>query len=269
MANKIDVKVRIPDNGSISKATLKVSISLIDGDKMEYLKQHFFSPATVVPDVYRYKVYIKQDDLILGQHLKSDVSDTRFFDHKASRYKKSIVLLLESPHSKEYYCENEEMLPIAPAQGITGNNLHLYISNYIKKATQVCNLNLGSYPIIIVNPIPWQTSLHYVLENQREIQKKEKKEIKEEVWRKIWETEGVQKYFKSRLDRYNPKLFINACTGGKFSNDDLDSTQLNYLVYKYLRDNYEGVPIVNTCHPSSPHFRTMEEDRQPKHFWIV
>lgn len=264
--DRVKVEVNIGDNESsiMQTTTLKVYKHLIDPRKMEYLEKDFFSPCTMVPDVYRYIAFIKKGELTLGQHLKSDVRCTRFLDHRAHSYPKSMVLLLESPHSNEYCYRNDEMYPIAPAQGTTGDNLHLLIYTYLKKAIPDCVIKDGFYPVIIVNPIPWQTSLDYVLMNCGKMNKT----VKEEVWRKIWVVPGVKEHFKTRLDSYKPRLFINACTGGKFSRDE-SKTTLNNLVYRYLHANFSDVKIVNTYHPSSPSFCSMNDHGQPRNYWIV
>lgn len=178
--SEIEVNVFF-DNNETQVTYLNIDKSLIAHGKMRYLEKDFFSPGTMVPDVYRYIAFIKNGELTLGQHLKSDIPCTRFFDHTTCNYPKSIVLILESPHSEEYCYRNDVMYPIAPAQGATGDNLHLFIYNYIKKAILDSGIKDGFYPVIIVNPIPWQTSLDYVLVNRGKMNKT----VKEEVWCKM------------------------------------------------------------------------------------
>jgi len=69
------------------------------------------------------------------------------------------------------------------------------------------SLDPGNYPFLIVNPIPYQTSLFHLLGL-----KKIDVALRNEVWMRLWELKAIRDFFIQRLDGYQPKLIINACT---------------------------------------------------------
>lgn len=132
-------------------------------------------------------------------------------DKVRCNFARTIVLLLESPHTDEY---DDDMNPKVPACGSTGRQLsgcrtnsaqrHIdWIATHLKE--NFIKL-LGCYPLILCNPIQYQTSLHHLLGNNW------KRKIRNDVWKQIWEIPAVKKDFISRFEKYNPALIINACT---------------------------------------------------------
>ncbi len=124
---------------------------------------------------------------------------------------KSIVLILESPHKYEY---TAFMNPLVPANGSTGSQIVGYrkdkrtrhIEWIVEQFTEsFAELN-SRYPLVLCNPIQYQTSLNYLLGG------KLNKAIRNDVWKQIWKIPAVEKDFISRLIKYNPALIINACT---------------------------------------------------------
>lgn len=93
------------------------------------------------------------------------IQASRYNDKKLTDSgEKSIIILLESPHKGEYDYSNGLIKPIAPAQASTGKNIENNIVKVLRDLVldYSCKLNNGTYRLLIVNPIPYQTSLHYL-----------------------------------------------------------------------------------------------------------
>lgn len=84
--------------------------------------------------------------------------------------------------------------------------------------------------IVIINPVPYQTSLNY-LSN-----KGMNSEVKEQVWRIIWNSEDYQKNLARKFNNFkNIDLIINACTQvfqPTVTNFLLNSIVCNSSIYK-------------------------------------
>ena len=189
-----------------------------------------FSEIKKVPDVCRGQVNITNGKASYESMCNNNgeagfCGNSRFHDKKPENIKNSIVLLLESPHVDEY---DEDFNPIAPAQGMTGCAINLKISECLNDIFNMCpyaKVDDGEYPLIIGNPIQWQTSLHHIL--GLNLWEQTGKSIRNKVWRTIWEQVCVKNDFNDRLKSYGSVLIINACTSG-----------LKDLVKKYLKEHY-------------------------------
>jgi hypothetical protein len=232
-----------------------------DEDDITDICTKFFVTKNLVIDVSRYYALIKNRkvrSLICNE--AKDFPCSQYFDIDPFKSNGAIVLILESPHKDEYcYC-HDKIHPIAPAQGSSGENIEHFLKIHIQYAVKNDLLSDGCYPIIIANPIQWQTSLwHY---HRKGI--KSSGYIRNDVWLALWNCEGdlVKNDFVKRLDSYQPVLVINACTGKskdyehdiivKASSDTKEaSIPIHYHVenmIKRLKRNYKTISIY---HPAS------------------
>lgn len=182
--------------------------------------------------------------------------------------KKTIAIILESPHKEEY--NNENFKP-APALGTTGTNLSNYFQEIINS---VENLEDGEYRIILMNAIQYQCSLGLPTNKYRD-----------KMFLKLWLEEEFEIDFISRLEKYNPDVILNFCTKGNHKEDsDLVTgsktvinkkyiinvcgiTKLNYdtdkeykntlqgfveiSINKYIKENNKEIKLFKASHPSS------------------
>ncbi|XPV77632.1 MAG: hypothetical protein ACNI27_06870 [Desulfovibrio sp.] len=150
----------------------------------------------------------------------SEASDVEIF--KIKKQKKSfvkstdktlnpqniILLIVESPHSKEYSnLENPKAV-----QGATGTRIN---KNFIK----LINKNKGikkeltekSYRVLVVNPVKFPASC-FLNDAKRT----------KTIWNKLW-NKVSREQFIALLSGYKqkPSMIINACTGGRMDQDVL------------------------------------------------
>ncbi len=112
--------------------------------------------------------------------------------------KKTLLLILESPHKDEF--DKEDGNDIAPANGDAGDNIRDYINNVLG--------DCSGYNLILMNAIPFQCSLGDPTNRFRN-----------KVFNKVWEKDEIGKnFFKDRLSallRYFSEqnlVLVNACT---------------------------------------------------------
>lgn len=134
---------------------------------------------------------------------------------------KLLVIVLESPHKDEF---SKDI--IGPALGSTGRmldeQLELKINNYL----QTNSLQDGTYKIILMNGIQYQTSLGINTEYFRD-----------RIWIKMWIENNYREEFINRLKTYEPDVIINLCTKGSHTNDPLFSSD-SAVELKTIRINY-------------------------------
>jgi|GEM_PF-1538499 len=174
----------------------------------------YFSEKHKVPNVYRYTLTIKSNKYTLKKNLSSNLHNSMYKDLFIDDVEKnrSIVIVLESPHVKEY---DNNFSVKGPAQGATGQKVYEYFSQVVKeilkKNQNSLNINDGCYKVILFNPIPFQTSLNYL--HRQEINSTDLKNLRDAVWKTLWYRENV---FRCTMERtiqdLNPIIILNACT---------------------------------------------------------
>ncbi|MDY4818931.1 MAG: hypothetical protein SO206_01535 [Bacilli bacterium] len=155
----------------------------------------------------------------------------------------TIVLLLESPHIREY-----NSIKPHPAMGKTGENIKKYFLNNLFKAVYISDLNqegaylqasskiaFQKYRLILSNLVPYQCSLGISLEETKN------KEGKDDLLKKCID-EGKDEIIQ-QIANLNPTIIINCCT--KDIKNDIQN-MLNKAFPDKIR--LEG------CHPSSGFF---------------
>jgi hypothetical protein len=113
------------------------------------------------------------------------------------RHRSPIVLVLESPHIREY-----RTVPPQPAQGSTGRNIRTFLG----AALSPLGLN-DRHPLILMNAIRHQCSVGVNTAAHRDA-----------IFRRMWEEQCVKEDFARRLRDYTSGeadcRVVNACTKG-------------------------------------------------------
>lgn len=153
----------------------------------------FFDDTKRVPDYIKY--------CISGIEAQS-VCDVVVDDQEPQNV---FVLVLESPHKSEY---NREGKGQRPAMGTTGRNICRYLNCVLRQIAERCREDVEECQhVILANAIQYQTSLHgthggrYTRGN-----------LKNAVLTIIWSDQYIQGDFLDRLEQYQPRTILNACT---------------------------------------------------------
>ena len=162
----------------------------------------------------------------------------------------NIVLLLESPHKKEYGKEGNVYYinrPLVPAKGSTGENIDRDLGMVLSRIDDQQLIMPGCH-VIISNPIQFQASLHAIHGQSLRERTGKWRTLRDHVWQTLWneEDEYIKKCFLDRLEGYYPKVIINACTG-KLDEDGSLKRLVNDFVYAQL----PHVPLFTVAHPAS------------------
>lgn len=174
----------------------------------------YFSRCMKVPDVHRYTICWPEDAdapcLRLHPARDSRFKHSAFCDRAPalSESERIVLLLLESPHIKEYRPDcSGRIRPVAPAQGHTGTQIKWHLATVLKNG--LCRDLCDGASVVIANPVPYQASLGYILKKGVGW-----RSVKNEVWAALWNIEAIRNDFHERLRGYNPRIVINACTQG-------------------------------------------------------
>ena len=186
-----------------------------NGNKI-IVNEDFFSKKLEVPNVYRYTVLKNSENecQLLPVERHADFKDSKFNDRPISDKcigTDAIVIIVESPHKDEYNYETNRA--IAKAQGSTGRLIEKHLlSKIITKNLHLFNLNSDAYTVLIINPIPFQTSLHF-LHKQKLSGKNDYAQLRNTVWEKLWVNEVTYSdNLNTTLININPSLILNCCT---------------------------------------------------------
>lgn len=221
---------------------LKVENSpyLENSDSKIKISKNFFSANLYVPNVFRY-VLKKENEKFSLYYFKEkhhmELTKSGFNDMPITEREDipSIALILESPHKDEY---NDDFVPIAPAQGTTGDLIFEKLDVLLNESRFLDLFKEDMYRVIIVNPIPVQTSL-YELHKIPLSDKKTKgiKTLRDNVWICLWENGNYKKDFLEVLEDTKPKIILNCCTAE---------------LTKYIRNVIpEDKKVLEIDHPSS------------------
>jgi hypothetical protein len=245
---KIKAKVDCNDEEYV---TDEIDISPITQEQInayctgEYLD--IFQNKHRVPDVWRYIVDVSHADIEVISVDKT-VQSSDFNDRPAADAvgTKIILLILESPHKSEYKHDKKSftLKPKAPAQGYTGRNIEGFISDILKK---ISDLPIGSYNLIISNPIPYLCSLGIFID-------KLNTKVRDNVWNAIWNIINgkgeyvIREEFIARCKHYQPEYIINCCTA------NLKMNVTNCLLTHGFNNN-----LYAAHHPSAWKYQTREQ----------
>ncbi len=200
--NKITIKYS--DKKDVFSGDLKFAQR--KGNKITVQAKFFKRP---VRDRFRY--------IIMKSHGKwninyPDGSNVELFTHEKDKKIKSIpdnniLLILESPHKSEYIIQGNELIPIAPAAGSAGSNMHEYLISHIFPMLDFLGINVENdkeYNLCLVNPVPYQTSLSHV--HGRRLNSS----LRNKIWKSLYP--HCREDFIKRLQKYKPIIILNGCT---------------------------------------------------------
>jgi len=203
-----------------------------------YIKHDFFT--LNVPNVYRYKIKFEPSPKLYRfknkiNSFKNSIYNDRTLDYDHNL--PNILLILESPHNHEFKYTKSKLLPTAPAQKYTGKYIKNKIIDLINKIKEKLTLDEPTYRLIIINPVPYQTSMHFL--HSMPI-KSCFLTLRNNVWKKIWDNnKQIKKQFKSLINSLKPKLIINSCT-----------CKLKIVINELLESIYKSM-FVSVNHPSA------------------
>lgn len=201
----------------------------------------FFSKKHKMPNVCRYilKKVSGKYELMEHKNKSKKFKNSCFIDQDLSFRNElsAIVLVLESPHDKEY--NKETFDPIAPAQQDTGKFISEKLNEIINNNKKLLKLGKEEYRVLIINPIPFQTSLFYIHKQPLE---GVYTTLRNNVWKALWKNDNTYKVnFKRIINEVNPDIIVNACT----------STLSKLVKLELLESDYENCNKFKICHPSS------------------
>lgn len=210
----------------------------------------YFTDQTTVPDCQRGIVILHDGRLIFRENTAQQKTlISNYNDCIPPKNLESIVLLIESPHDKEYMVVEGRIVPRSPAQGTqygkTGwgieRHLEEVLLNIRSELTAVLSPDI-QYPLIICNPIQFQASLASLLSL-----KKINPEIRNMTWVNIWETPRIKDRFVNRLRGYSPVAVLNAATCDKMG----IALTIRHRVRECLAEHFRCVLRFTGPHPSS------------------
>ena len=192
-----------------------------------------------IAPVFRYKIKRMDSNILLYEFKNKDKAFlcSRYNDHPISEAGgKNIVLILESPHQDEF---SRMFEPIAPAQGETGIQIEAHICDLLRRIPSAIMDN-QIYNLLIVNPVPCQTSLNYL--HKMPLQGVYKT-LRDKVWKCLWENDStkIKKEFIKTIETLKPKLILNLCTANLSEYVDRELVQISL----------KGCKIYKAWHPSS------------------
>lgn len=233
-------------NSIVYEDLLKSQSKYVDFDSVKSiitLKRSFFKRNKEMQHITRYFVEMNDGQLLVSQpknkHLT--VADSKYIDDAVSpTYKeKTIAIILEAPHMDEYVSDSKKLIPIAPAQGQIGRKIDAQLENLLNQLKMLCTGFHEKYRIVIIHPVPYQTSLHFIHRKQLN---NYYRELRDKVWLKMWfEVPSVKQEFSLLLQSFNKdSILINACTKSlkPYVNEELIKVQDRFQLFE-------------TCHPSS------------------
>lgn len=231
--------------GDFFKIAIKETISENDFNSLRDVKY------SICPDQYvgKIKDFESVEDLKPEEKSKNDfhsrenifeVGTTNAIEKNILKATNILILILESPHTKEF---DKEGNPIGPANGKTGENIRKYI-------TEILGSGYNEYHLILMNAVPFQCSLGV-----------NTKYFREDVFKKIWSENGKQFFFDrltGLLNTLSDKNIViaNCCTKGYNATND---SKIRPFLWHLVQDSIEtltsdkGMEIqyFRTSHPSS------------------
>ena len=225
---------------ALVNADTRVNSGLLHVDGAVVRVQGLFDDDKLVRDSDSFRIQMAGATMALAP--RQDVllaGDARL---PARHYRSTLVVLLESPHRDEY---SPDLVPIAPAQGTTGNNLRRRLIDVINANGELSDAVRNRLParVVLCNPIQFQASIHatYAIRRGRpRLCKPCRHGLTRAVWRAIWSVDEVRDDFQARLERYDASWILNACVHDGY---------LDWVVGSFLDDSGLDAMKYRTVHP--------------------
>jgi hypothetical protein len=265
--NNLYLTIPLDEQDQKKKSEEKLFKNISDSEFFErqtnklIIKRAFFDNIKRVPDVHRYDlVHINRAwKLIYPNSTSQDCCCC--CEHKDTVIdpnKNNILVILESPH-KDEYCSCC-FKPLAPANGETGTNFCNYFTSHVLNQvmkTPIYPLEPAlqeneEYSICFVNPVPFQTSLHFIRGGY--LKKDEEKALKEKVWKALFNKTPCKTDFIDRMAFYSknkPVIILNSCTGNSTVSGTLKHTLKGAINTAVLSQKINCTDKFNTYHPSA------------------
>ncbi len=245
-----DIKIKVNEKIYEEFSNLKnynKDLMNFDNKKNIIIKNKFINNS--VPNIIRYQVDILKNtgDITVNSILnkKNIIKNSNYSDillNKDLKIDKSITLILESPHKAEFEYFNNYLKPISPAQGSTGKNIDNKLQKLLVEIisnNNLSDLESENYKLVIINPISFQTSLHFF--HRKSLSEYHFKKLRDKVWQESWEKDiTYKKNLSANLKKINSNLIINACT-----------SNLSPLIQEFLENNFKNKHLVKSYHPSA------------------
>lgn len=230
------IKKKIEDKKELEesrKYTIKVFNDRLDN----------WSTKDECPDIYAGEFdfssgYVESERYYIDPDTRKENKDN-LSPNKHPNYK-TIVIILESPHDKEY----SDQSFINPALGSTGTNLSSSIKSLITNVQKNDNiLSAGKYRIILMESIQYQCSLGLnLIDTHHTI-------IRDAVFNAIWNLnqngdDKTKKDFVERLESYKPDVIFNLSTKNV---QDLVQNEVDF----YCKKINKQIEVYQGYHPSS------------------
>lgn len=236
---QFDLYLEINKTNYPIKVNSRIKAELIDSspfikrnnDKI-IIKNTFFEKSLLVKNVYRYSLKKNKDnfELCVFDNSHEDFKTSKFNDYPIdeSSISPSIVIILESPHKDEYDNKIDCLSPIAPAQGTTGDLIFKKFVQIIRNSAEILRLlDKNEYRVLLVNPIPYQTSLYFL---HKQNLKSVYSTLRDKVWIEQWERNEIHKtLFNNVLNKIKPSLILNCCTSKLtgYVSEEIKKTEFN------------------------------------------
>ena len=170
-----------------------------------------------------------------------------YFKNMEQNIHAKMVMILESPHIKEFYTPgvmnyDKKQVCSRPANGVntktgdTGKNIDMYVhlsdQDSIQEILDIANIDISDshynnsvfLSFSLINAIQYQCSLGVATKHYRD-----------EVFTKLWENQGIRDDFKERVQEFSPNVIINSCTQGDLKEEEM----IHFLKY-YNGNNSDG-----------------------------
>ena len=222
----------------------------------------------VIPPVFlKSKVINEREKEKLDLKNERQENEKKIKKYIADNFLKTIVIVLESPHTDEFLKKNKERLAIGPACGETGEHLYWwlpevmlkYLPFLVDKVTKkvkyysIKDIESGVYVIKLVNAIQFQCSLGENTEPSKKTKEKDKC-YRDKVFAKMWDSAEVIESFIKRIKDARPNIIINCCTRGNLGKK---CGTLRDRVQKELNAKSKNLSclLLRAAHPSGPQFK--------------
>lgn len=158
----------------------------------------------------------------------------------------TIIIVLESPHVKEFFDGREKRAQPMPAMGNTGTHIIDYFPELLMKyilqtkikqgvvTRRICDIENGIYRVALLNTIQYQCSIGEKIE-----------EYKEKILSRCLNGESFLDDTIKRLKKLSPGIIINCCTIGK--------EDFRNMVQQKIDNNFSCLKLIG-YHPSHMNF---------------
>lgn len=158
----------------------------------------------VCPDMFFCNISFKNNSWLVDDkkeilsRIKSKDNSDFFVDYSNISKNNHFIILLESPHIKEF---NSKGTAIGPAHGWTGYNIYWFFEKHLKNS--FLNLQENNYRVVVINAVQFQASL-----GLRPINKT----IRNQTWRELFDKGDINNRLLAFAAKSGDCIVVNCCT---------------------------------------------------------